>query len=97
MRHENHSCMHVFASGQMHQMAEAPDVAMSTTTLRPSQIPSMWTTWWTSSQIGAIDHMLQNLDEVPERRCRHSHVGLTHLGANQGRASEASPNRHIFA
>lgn len=43
--------------------------AMSTTQDLPSQIPSTWTTWWASSQIGAIGQIDQNR-EVRRRNVR---------------------------
>ena len=35
--------------------------AVSITQARPSQMPSTWTTWWTSSHAGATGHILQYL------------------------------------
>lgn len=43
------------------QPTTCPSVhAIRTTQLRLSQMPSTWTTWWTSSHTGAVGHSDQN-------------------------------------
>jgi len=67
--------------------------AMSMTALRPSQMPSTWTTWWISSQAGAMGHIRQKSSD--ERRKERPAPGMS--AWRDGERSQARKPFRLFA